>query len=1335
VWMWLINNYQAIKKAGIAYSYLVYRWVRVPVVLLLVTVALLLTLFRAMTPWVSGYKGDIEAHLSALLGQTVTITHVKTSWYWFTPVLQLEHVASVDSEHHVLKCQQILIGIDLLSSLWHWQIQPGMLYLDGMDLTVHQQPGSLQIDGLSHHPSASTDANLYLPVLSYVLAQQKIMLKHVNLRMYLQDKSLLPIRDLNLVIVNHNSNYQAQVYATVLSSSPSKMQNSAAVTNHHVAGLAFKLVNKFLKHDGARMKNAANSLTLATTEVSAMVKIRIKDTNLASMKGDVYVALKHFSPMQWQGLMPRTSYRILAGDGDVELWTHLAKGHVDSVQTKFAFEPVIWSYPGSVKSHLLQAISANLAWKTTASGWVLTGDNITLRALGITWPQNDIKVDYNNTTATYNMYIKHILLAATAGIDFSGIQFLKPLSILEPIGTLQDLQVQITAGNLDYLLTSFAGLSWHGSKQLPAMQNVSGVLHWQPTGGDLALDSDNLIVLPKSLPPLALTKVTANVGWQALNNEWRVHASDMSIQGTDFLVTARGVLDEPFTPGSRRLQLNAEFSMHNVERWLPYIPSLSIQAKLRAWLAHDVKTIASMNGEVVINGLLDDFPFDTAPGDFSIKSHVRGVNLSFARDWPLNRDIDGYLYVNKRNFTADILHADMHGMLVDQVHLNIDGLGLGRETVFIHGQGTILAEKLQNYIFASPLRKRLAKLKFLKIDGPVGLDLAVEVPLYLEKDKILTRAQLTFDNNQVLFPRLPNKGTMNHVSGVLNIDKHGVINCMLSANYFDRPVDMRCQSKRAEKAYTEVNISGDTSIEILRNTLNLPDLPFVHGDLHIDSTLSFFENSNEATHLHVMSSLQSVVLDLPAPFGKSSGSVTPFTLDIDLDNRLNNILQLQFNYAERLSGLLSFAYNNQQEYKLQNGEIHIGSGRPTGKNKDGLAIIGTLATLDVAFWQTWLATYNSTERAVNFDDLVRYIDLHIGDLALWGTHYKNVDMKASQLAPNDWSIALKQPDISGTLRYQYTANSLTGKIDYLYLPNIFASNNIADVKKHDFEPEQLPNLALTIDEVKLGKVSVGQVKITGNSKEHSWILESATVNNPAYQLTMAGSWNKNGKVESTDLQGQLNILNLGISLQQWHMTPAVEARDAVVQFTIGWPRAIQNMAVPLLHGKLFLQLKKGRITHLDRETEEKLGLGKLLSILSLQTIPRRLTLDFSDLSKNGYSFDVFKGNFAIKNGVMTTNDSYMDGPVAYASMKGDLDVVKQNYDLELYVSPHITASLPVVATMIAGGPVVGVAAWVASKIIDKGMQKISGYSYKVTGPWMHPIVQQLKIYKAQQKAQ
>ena len=132
-----------------------------------------------------------------------------------------------------------------------------------------------------------------------------------------------------------------------------------------------------------------------------------------------------------------------------------------------------------------------------------------------------------------------------------------------------------------------------------------------------------------------------------------------------------------------------------------------------------------------------------------------------------------------------------------------------------------------------------------------------------------------------------------------------------------------------------------------------------------------------------------------------------------------------------------------------------------------------------------------------------------------------------------------------------------------------------------------------------------------------------------------------------------------------------------------------------------------------------------------------MQLDFSDLSEKGYSFDIFKGNFNLKHGVMHSDDSYIDGPVAYASMKGDLDLINRVYDLDLRVTPYIAASLPIIVTIAGGpvaGPVAGLATWVASKIINKGMQQISGYTYKISGPWSAPVVQQVSIDRKVTKA-
>ena len=229
-------------------------------------------------------------------------------------------------------------------------------------------------------------------------------------------------------------------------------------------------------------------------------------------------------------------------------------------------------------------------------------------------------------------------------------------------------------------------------------------------------------------------------------------------------------------------------------------------------------------------------------------------------------------------------------------------------------------------------------------------------------------------------------------------------------------------------------------------------------------------------------------------------------------------------------------------------------------------------------------------------------------------------------------------------------------------------------------------------------------------------------------MEAVANWEQKTSVGQSNTQGYFKSTHLADSLRQWHLSPVIDSRAAEFRFNLDWPGSLLQFDLSKITGWLKIHLKKGVITHLSRETEEKIGLGKLLSILSLQTLPRRLTLDFSDLSDKGFSFDVFKGSFKLDKGSLSTSDSYIDGPVAYGSLKGSMNLIQKQYNMILKIAPHITASLPIVAT-IAGGPIAGLATWIASKIINQEMMRVTGYTYKVTGPWADPIVQQVSITK------
>ena len=277
--------------------------------------------------------------------------------------------------------------------------------------------------------------------------------------------------------------------------------------------------------------------------------------------------------------------------------------------------------------------------------------------------------------------------------------------------------------------------------------------------------------------------------------------------------------------------------------------------------------------------------------------------------------------------------------------------------------------------------------------------------------------------------------------------------------------------------------------------------------------------------------------------------------------------------------------------------------------------------------------------------------------------------------------------------------------------------------------EDIPNLDVTVDAVNYKGIEMGKISFNSSTKPGHWTLNAGRIETPEYAVGFKGDWVKQNDKNASSIEAEMHLSRLATALTRWHVTPVVDAHYGSMTFSGKWPSAFYDGSLKKLSGKMSLILRDGHISHLDRDTEKKLGLGKLLSILSLQTIPRRLKLDFSDLSHKGYTFDLFKGTFQIRSGIMSTDDSYIDGPVAFGRMSGDLDLVNQLYDLDLRIFPYVTASLPIVASIV-GTPVAGVAVWAVSSLASKGMQKISGYTYKISGPWMSPVVQQISIDKS-----
>lgn len=1260
-----------------------------PLVIIIVTCAILSTLFRALTPWVNHYKTTLEQKITQRMGQPVTIQSMATTWYWFIPVLKLNEVQLTQPQQH-LNIKTLLVGINLWRSLIHWRVEPGLLYIDDAHLTLRELKTGWQLEGLHQASSApvAMDLQAYRPVFEWLTQQSRIIVKDISADLYFKNHTVIPLRHVQLRV--------KQAYGHL------RLSGEAVIARQQ------------------------------PTTLRVLGELSLGRADLAQSTGRLYVAANHLQPQAWMPFVPQSAYQIQAGSGAVELWIDIAKQQINQVQARVAFQNLLFQ-----TAHLKQpvtSLTANTAWKRQNNDWILRADKVRLCTPGQCWPENKFSIAYQQELQTYRLFIQTLLLKPLFSLQFDWPKSLEHLRRMHVNGELHNVQWGMTPQGLDYFLTQFSNLGWTGqAPQRPSVRHLSGVLYWQPKEGRLELDSHNTtLTLPQS-PPVVFTQLNGAIDWKELSHGLRLTLERLVVTHPLLTLSAKGVLDEP-TSERGYLRLKADFSAHDATHWLPYVPGRFLKPKLEHWLKHDIKRIASASGQISIDGLLCDFPFDTpsdAPqkGQFTIHSFLQGVDLWFHEDWPLTTDIDAHLQVNGRHLDADVLHANLHGVPVDKLRLRVDDLGLDKEVLWAHGQMNAPFKNMLQYIQDSPLKSRLAKLSRLDISEPLNLDLQLEVPLYPGNDDVLVKGDMTFDDHQLVLKDVLNHLIFQQTQGRIAFTEKGIQPSHLTAVLMNEPVNVVVQAMEKPLPGTEIQVSGDFGVEALKQLLGFDAMDFIQGRAHIETVAQLTNAADQPDLVHVNSDLQGVAVRLPKPLKKNMQSKAPLAVDIALYPQKMNIV------GHYIPGLKTNLWLNtstpHQPLVFERGIVGFGPVDMKTLPDKGLSVVGRFAQFDVQPWQDWAEKRLSNQKQVSWS-MLHSVDVTCDDLLLWHQHYQAIGLHVKPLPQQKWSIHFKQPRTQAQLLYDSVAYTIKGHFDHLWVdPDFFAARQ-SNVTSLHLKPEQIPALDIAIDDFQWGKMQLGSAALKTSSHPQTLRVDQANIKSPVYELNMTGTWRQKGTQDSTHLEAALNVTDLSKSLERWNITPAVGAKKGDIQLKGNWPGPLYHFVLGSFTGESSIIFKNGRISHFDRETEEKLGLGKLLSILSLQTIPRRLTLDFSDLAQGGYSFDIFKGTFTLKNGVMRTNDSYIDGPVAYASMRGDLDLKKQWYDLDLRVSPHITASLPVVVTIAGGpvaGPIAGIATWVAMKIINQGVEKISSYSYKITGPWLEPVVQQVSIDK------
>jgi hypothetical protein len=167
--------------------------------------------------------------------------------------------------------------------------------------------------------------------------------------------------------------------------------------------------------------------------------------------------------------------------------------------------------------------------------------------------------------------------------------------------------------------------------------------------------------------------------------------------------------------------------------------------------------------------------------------------------------------------------------------------------------------------------------------------------------------------------------------------------------------------------------------------------------------------------------------------------------------------------------------------------------------------------------------------------------------------------------------------------------------------------------------------------------------------------------------------------------------------------PTRSGRADQISGQLEWPGAPSDFEPDVLSGTLDIDVGAGQFTKIDP------GIGKLLGVLSLQALPRRLTLDFRDVFSEGFAFDTIAGKTTITKGVMATGDLRLAGPAARVDISGEADLAKETQRLNVRVLPSLSSTFSGATAagallLLAANPLVAAAVGAGTLLAQKVMK-------------------------------
>jgi uncharacterized protein (TIGR02099 family) len=871
-------------------------------------------------------------------------------------------------------------------------------------------------------------------------------------------------------------------------------------------------------------------------------------------------------------------------------------------------------------------------------------------------------------------------------------------------------------------------------------------------------------------PVIPLEELTADLQWKIDGPAIDASVANLKFANADAQGEGRanwhtaGAADARF-PGV--LDLQASLSHANGARVWRYLP-LAVPKTARDYVREAVVQGAATGAKFRVKGNLRDFPFnDPKQGEFRVTADVHDatyayVPRSLARSgpgWPALMHLSGALVFERSGMQVKNATGQLGAATGLQFKAEASIPDFRTTTVTVTGDVRGPLAAALGVVTSSPVSGFTSHaLDRATASGTGDVKLQLQLPIAkIEQSKV--QGSVTLAGNDVQLT--PDSPLLARARGVVNFNEAGfaLVNAQARALGGDVKLEggSRGQPGAGVPAGSDVAIQlraqGVATAEGLRQA---KELGFVSrlardasGAAGYQLVLAFRRGMPE---ISVTSSLQGLALALPAPMNKTADSALPLRYETVLVPGGGTAPRFDQVSAElgRLASITYIRDISGSEPVVVRGSIAAGlaPGESVQLPEQGVAANINFARLDVDAWQAALGRATApgsgaAPRTVAADTAAAYLPTTIAvrarELTVQGRTLHDVVVGGSRDGAV-WRANIDARELNGFAEYRQSSGSGAGRL-YARLARLAVGATAASQVENllDEQPETLPALDIVVDDFELKGKKLGHLEIdavnrgaTAAARDggvREWRLNRLRLAVPEAQFDATGNWAALGAQASPGSGGQaerrrtvmnfkLDIQDSGQLLARFGMKDVVRRGRGRMEGQVAWMGSPLSLDYPSLNGNFVVNVEGGQFLKADP------GLAKLLGVLSLQALPRRLTLDFRDVFTEGFSFDFVRGDITIQQGVAATNNLQMKGVNAAVLMDGKADIARETQDIKVVVVPEINAgTASLVATMI--NPAIGLGSFLAQIFLRQPLIRAATQEFHIDGTWADPHVTRL----------